>query len=458
MFKQGDLIDYNDTRWVVLDHFDGKVLCLEYQIKKHSPFNRDDRVFKDHFTRADFNRAPVSNNWEGCSIQKILAETDKRLSLLTLEQFKRYKKWIPKTLDSWWLKTAGDFSFVWAVRPDNELEKVEAYSYFVGIRSVIEIREEDCQVASSPLEATRCKESGKYITDKNNRDWIILGERGERFMCLSLFAIYTSGFNETASSISKWHISGLRKHLNQEFSDYPEIEHMNHLTSGFSMQCKDRVFLLDAETYEEFKDVIMPLHGSWWLSTLGKYREDNVMCINENNAKEEQQCSSSLGVRPVVWIKKCDVTFNQITYRVLDIVNGYKLCIMDNVLMLKSNSYRPLPKGKVWDMSDYFLNVRSWVQWYIDNKALVFDMVVPEFMKYRDKIPEVPHAWWLSVFKRDERVLHTCVVPSQKAVSNGMVYSKMNGFRPAFFIENNKSETEAEKEQDNSVMQQMDAF
>lgn len=422
MFKAGDFVDSLGRRWVVLDCLQSNLICLSIEPFLEKPFNYDERKFKDHLTSWELSRPAVSNRYEGCDIQKYLQELDPRLSLLTLEQYQRYKSVIPLYPGNWWLKDSSRQFSVFSVDSHGEVYECEACSYLVGVRPVIELQVSECTPVQRCKEPRRCKESGSYAQSRDGYDWIVLGENDGKFLCLSLFGMNTFRFTEsTLLNICK----GDRFCSSKE--EFPVV-----WESG-PVQYQGSSFLLSEKLYKIFQDIIMPLKDGWWLSPeikSGIFR--HLFVTADGNIEKVMSDIESFMFRPVAWFPKEELKIG-FGWNIVDCVNGYNLCVADTVLLLRPNNLT-LPKGIIWEESEQYEKIVQCVKWFVDRDALVMNLAIPEFKKYVKSIPEVPHAWWVAEYDGKLRRLVTCVVTSEKAVKAGMRPSRMNGFRPAFFI------------------------
>ena len=154
--KIGDEFELADTNWKILDITDAGYMCIGDSLgdKKfdENSSNWNESSLREYLNNEFYgkiarevgreNIISFKRNLLSLDGQTEYGKSDDFVSLLTVDEYRKYRKFIPNTGDWWWLITpwstpCNDFkSTVTVVSPSGDVSDYNCYYYDFGVRPV----------------------------------------------------------------------------------------------------------------------------------------------------------------------------------------------------------------------------------------------------------------------------------------------------------------------------------
>lgn len=169
----GKTVKVAGMMWVVLDHIEGKgTLCLMEDILEERAFHNEDKEGCNNWANSSL-REYLNSEFAARLLDRQLAEmevdltsddgmkdygkTKDYIALLTADQYRKYREFIPNADDWWWLVTpwtcnsANSYN-VRCVHPGGTLSNYLAYSGNLGVRPALIFKESVIADDDNPAE------------------------------------------------------------------------------------------------------------------------------------------------------------------------------------------------------------------------------------------------------------------------------------------------------------------
>lgn len=429
----GDSVSYKNFSWNVVKKEGGECVLVGDKCFAESQFYYNPLTFKDHWTAADYAAdSRVSSAWEDSEIPKVLEKLGlENASLLTREEYEKWKEKIPKISADWWLKDCAGKKSAFVVTKDGSVKEVSVGTWYYGVRPVVlveaSIIEEERKQAEeerkrkeeeSRREAERRQKLAEerkramelYLIGQGefgigespkagkvvffaNRHWVILGERKDSFLCLSYEAILHCPFSQREwLEEDGWSDSAVQQ-LCWSFVDVPLSKVMLDNPDGIQFQSQEKCFLLSRSLYERFQRVIPKTCGVWWLSTSSLRGKGEQLCVDDrkDGAVLYASCEKELGLRVACFIPKEQASFGwNATF--LESFKEGDCYILNEVILCEGSRFALGVPSEGGGLQEAML---KWSAREFGRKAKVANMTTWQYERYRSKITEVGKPWLL---------------------------------------------------------------
>lgn len=278
------------------------------------------------------------------------------ITLLTREEYGRYREHIPSVDHLWWLKNAFDEHFVCCI--DERDAGVIAFGHReAGVRPVFKVK--------MPNPGYRPGD----IIDLFNQDLIILSWKNDNAILLYKDIVATHRFdgrttNWATSELKKWletdflqEIAGKIDGLFEKESQGPKSSVPDAGSNATDIKFGS-ISLLTPKEYHTYKKFIPQINEPWWLSFTAS---DSAIAVMPNSNKHGvYHMSACLGVRPKLIVPNksgtrlgSKIQLGSITWTVIDIQPTHTVIISDEAV-----THRPFAGLSDWleeDVSDFIM-------------------------------------------------------------------------------------------------------